>query len=357
MKPFQILVTILALSMGTSSLRAGTGIPTADNHPVLVYARVADTLPSVDTLVVPEAMPSIDSLLSDEALLADLRSMLDSMGIRKSFFSVDLGVGNRLFSLRNNTFNAQQVAENRVSFTPSLSYYHKSGLGISATAFMSVFDGKASFYQYAFSPSYDYLNNQKVAFGVSYAYYLTRDDLSFYATPFRHEVYGYVRGRKGWLRPGFNVGWATGSYQEVSQLDTVIFGIPRRITDTSTVGLTDLAFGFSASHHIDIDDIFKKGDGLTIIPMAMLTLGAQTYDVQSKTTVFSGTRLRYASRRYNRTDFENTGLRFQNVSFSLNASYFLDKLALSAGYFLNYFIPEADKKFTHVFSVSSGLTF
>jgi hypothetical protein len=356
MKPF--LTILFAACLSVPCLRAETGTPLPAIPGAVGFSIPIDTLPpAADTLVVPEEMASIDSLLSDEALLADLRSLLDSMGIRKSFFSVDLGVGNRLFSLRNNSFNAQQIAENRVSFTPSVSYYHKSGLGISATAFMSAFDGQASFYQYAFSPSYDYLNNRKVAFGVSYAYYLTRDDLSFYATPFRHELYGYVRGRKGWLRPGFNAGWASGSYQEISRLDTVVFGIPRRITDTSTVNLTDLAFGFSASHHIDFDDIFKKGDGLTIIPTAMLTLGAQTYDLQSKTTIISGSRLRNFTRRYNTTDFENTGLRFQSISFSLNASYFLDKLSLSGGYFLNYFIPDTDRKFTHVFSVSAGLTF
>jgi hypothetical protein len=206
MKPF--LTGIIVLFLGISSLRAGTGMPVGGAPPVRVDLHPADTLPNaIDTMPIPGTIPSIDSLLSDEALLADLRGLLDSMGIRKSFFSVDLGVGNRLFSLRNNSFNAQQVAENRVSFTPSLAYYHKSGLGVSATAFMSVFDGKASFYQYAFSPSYDFLNSKQVAFGVSYAYYLTRDDLSFYATPFRHELYGYVRGRKGWLRPGFNAGW------------------------------------------------------------------------------------------------------------------------------------------------------
>ncbi len=317
-----------------------------------------DTVPAVpDSAVTEAAMPSVDSLLSDAALLADIRSLLDSMGIRKSFFSVDLGVGNRLFSLRNNSFNAQQVSENRISLTPSVTYYHKSGLGFSAMAFLSTFDGKASFYQYAFSPSYDYLNNRKFSFGVSYAYYLTRDDLSYYATPFKHEVYGYVRGRKGWLRPGFAAGWATGSYQEARQLDTVIFGIPRRITDTTTVGLKDLALTFSAGHHFDVDDLFKKGDGLSIVPQALLTLGAQSYEQQSKTTLFSGRLYRYVSRRYNTTSFENTGLRFQSVSFSLNATYFLDKLSLSGGYFLNYYLPEAEQKVTHVFSVSAGLVF
>ena len=319
---------------------------------------MTDTIPlAAPTVSVPDSLASIDSLLTDEALLAEIRSLLDSMGIRKSFFSVDMGVGNRLFSLRNNSFNAQQVAENRVSLTPSATYYHKSGLGFSATAFLSIFDGKASFYQYAFSPSYDYLNNRKFSFGVSYAYYLTRDDLSFYATPFRHELYGYVRGRKGWLRPGFSAGWATGSYKVIRQLDTVIYGVPRRITDTSNVGLTDLALSFSASHYFEWDDLFKKGDGLTVVPMALLTLGAQTFDTRSKTTIYSGRLYRYVSRRYNTSNFENTGLRFQSLSMALNATYFIDKLSLSGGYFLNYFLPETDQKFTHVFSLSAGLIF
>ena len=316
-----------------------------------------DTLPPAVGLSDSASLLSVDSLLSDEALLADIRGLLDSMGIRKSFFTVDLGVGNRLFSLRNNTFNAQQVSENRVSLTPSVAYFHKSGLGLSATAFMSVFDGKPSFYQYAFSPSYDYLDSRKLVFGVSYAYYLTRDDLSFYATPFKHELYGYVRARKGWLRPGFSAGWATGSYQEVRQLDTVINGIPRRITDTTNVGVTDLALSASASHSFDWEGVFTRKDGLTVVPMIMLTAGAQTYDVQSKFTVFSGRRFRYVSRRARTNDFENTGLRFQSVSAAVNASYFVGAFSVSGGYFLNYFIPETDTKFTHVFSVSVGLTF
>jgi hypothetical protein len=111
MKSF--LTLILAIYLGASGLRAETGAPLSGKPRPAGLLHLIDTLPQPkDTLVVPEALASIDSLLSDEALLADLRSLLDSMGIRKSFFSVDLGVGNRLFSLRNNTFNAQQLAEN-----------------------------------------------------------------------------------------------------------------------------------------------------------------------------------------------------------------------------------------------------
>ncbi|MGL6270032.1 MAG: hypothetical protein ACRC2O_19010, partial [Chitinophagaceae bacterium] len=124
-----------------------------------------DTLPLADSPV-----SQSDSITIDEDMLSDLRFLLDSLKIRKSFFSVDLGVGNRLFSVRNINFNAQQVTSNRISFTPSVTYYHKSGFGLNAVAFLSSFEGKLKFYQYAFSPSYDYLNNQKISFGLSYTY-------------------------------------------------------------------------------------------------------------------------------------------------------------------------------------------
>lgn len=311
-----------------------------------------DTVPSADT-----SLLQTDSISVDEDMLADLRLLLDSMNIRKSFFSVDLGVGNRLFSVRNINFNAQQVTSNRISFTPSVTYYHKSGFGLNAVAFLSSFEGKLKFYQYAFSPSYDYLNNQKVSFGMSYTYYLTRDDLSVYATPFKHELYGYVRGRKGWIRPGFSMGWAIGTYTDVKQLDTVIFGIPRRFVDTSFIGLQDFSMTFSAAHYFDFEDLFKKGDGLSISPIIMLVTGAQNYAADSKTTLFSGTRLRNVTRRYSYATTDKTGLRFQSLAAALSATYFIEKLSLSAGYFISYYLPETDMPFSHIFSINAGLTF
>jgi hypothetical protein len=313
---------------------------------------VRDTLPLADSAIV-----QTDSLVIDDDMLSDLRYLLDSMNIRKSFFSVDLGIGNRLFSVRNINFNAQQVTSNRISITPSVTYYHKSGLGINAMAFLSSFEGTPRFYQYAFSPSYDYLNNKKVSFGLSYTYYITRDDLSVYATPFKHELYGYVRGRKGWLRPGFSMGWAKGTYTDIKQLDTVIFGIPRRFVDTTKVGLQDFSMTFSAAHHFDYDDLFKKGDGLSIVPTVMLVSGAQNYAADSKTTVFSGTRLRNITRRYASGTTDKTGLRFQSLAASLSTTYFLDKLSVSAAYFISYYLPETDQPFTHIFSITAGLTF
>jgi hypothetical protein len=318
----------------------------------------AQTESARDTLPLPQkTLIQTDSVNIDDSMLADLRFLLDSMKIKQSFFSVYLGVSNRLFSFRNNNFNAQQVTADRIAFTPSLTYYHKSGLGISAMAYLSSFEGKPSFYQYAFSPSYDYLNNKKVAFGLSYTYYLTRDDLVVYATPFKHELYGYVKGRKGWLRPGFSMGWATGTYIDVKQLDTVIFGIRRRFIDTTKVGLQDFSMNLSVSHYFDFENLFKKGDGLSLVPQLMVVAGAQNYQADTKTSIYSGARLRYSGRRYQASNTENTGLRFQSIAAAFNVTYFIYKLSISAGYFLNYYLPETDKPFTNIFSISAAMTF
>jgi hypothetical protein len=153
------------------------------------------------------------------------------------------------------------------------------------------------------------------------------------------------------------MGWAKGTYTDIKQLDTVIFGIPRRFVDTTKVGLQDFSMTFSAAHHFDYDDLFKKGDGLSIVPTVMLVSGAQNYAADSKTTVFSGTRLRNITRRYASGTTDKTGLRFQSLAASLSTTYFLDKLSVSAAYFISYYLPETDQPFTHIFSITAGLTF
>ena len=82
--------------------------------------------------------PSIDALpdstyLSD-SLLVDLKSLLDSFEFKKSFVSINVTLSNALFSLRNDNFNAQQAYTSKLSMTPSLSYYHRSGLGVTGAA-------------------------------------------------------------------------------------------------------------------------------------------------------------------------------------------------------------------------------
>jgi len=89
----------------------------------------------------------------------------------------------------------------------------------------------------------------------------------------------------------------------------------------------------------------------------MLVTGAQNYAADSKTTFFSGTRLRSVTRRYSSETTDKTGLRLQSLAAALSATYFIDKLSLSAGYFISYYLPETDKPFSHIFSINAGITF
>jgi hypothetical protein len=318
----------------------------------------AQTGSSADSSGIREKATSLpDTALLDQELLNDLRALLDSMDFRSSFFSIGVGAGNRFFSLRNNNFNAQQQTTDRIAFTPSASYFHKSGFGFTAMGFLSEIEGKTGFYQYALSPSYDYLRSRKVSFGISYTWYLTEKQAEFYATPFKHEIYAYAQGRKGWMRPGFSAGWATGSYQDIRQLDTVIFGIPRRFIDTTDADLQDFSLMASVSHVFDWDDVIHKGDGISVIPQVMFVAGAQHIESNSKFSVFGGRQFTRLRRTFRFDSEDQTGLRFQSVAFSLSASWFMGKFSVSPGYFISYYIPETDEKVSQIFSVMLGWTF
>src|SRR5262249_32871832 len=85
----------------------------------------------------------------------------------------------------------------------------KNGLGITASANM-IDDGKShNFYQFTISPSFDYIKDRKLATGISYTKYITKDALPFYTSPLQNEIYGYFLWRKAWLQPGItaNYGW------------------------------------------------------------------------------------------------------------------------------------------------------
>jgi hypothetical protein len=208
------------------------------------------------------------SSLKNDSLLVELRSLLDSMNKPVSFFSFYTSVSNRLYSTKNNAFNAQQYSNSNMAVSPSISYYHKTGLGFSATSYMSTVDGKFSLYQTALSPSFDKIN-KKIMYGVSYSYYIKK--MSTVSTPYEHEIYAYVQGRKKWLRPSLAFGWAEGEYKDVSVIPIKLNGNYRWISDTSKVTLNDLSLIAGLSHSFVFDHIFTKKDALHLVSKILTT--------------------------------------------------------------------------------------
>lgn len=305
----------------------------------------------------------IKDLLSDfknDSLLYDLSSMLDSMNKLESFFSVNASISNRLFSNKNNAFNSQQTNTGLTAFSPSISYFNKSGLGFSVTPYLRNIDGKFSLYQTALSPSYDVISKKSI-FGISYSYYQKKESAS--ATPYNHEVYAYIQGRKSWLRPSLAAGWAKGNYQDVSVIPVKINGNNRMIIDTSTVKLIDISLIAEVSHTFTLNHVLSRGDAITFLPQLSVIGGSQSFVTTSKMTypelknrAIRDDRIRKIYKISSTSSSSNFAL--QTMALSVNISYLQNILSISAGYFMGYYLNDTiGNELSHIFSVGMGLTF
>ncbi|MFN5423503.1 MAG: hypothetical protein ACK5AO_09575 [bacterium] len=311
---------------------------------------------SVDSVALADEL----SNLKNDSLLAELRLLLDSMDQRGSFFSVSTSVSNRLFSTKNYAFNSQQTNLGITAFMPSVAYFHHSGFGLSATGYIRNISGSPSFYQTALSPSYDKIN-QKLMYGVSYSYYIKKQDPNTLVTPYNHELYAYIQGRKTWLRPSLALGWATGTYQDISSFTDTRFGIPILVTDTSQVRLSDFSVSASVSHMFSFQKVFSKKAILTLIPQLSLIGGVQSYSSITKSSVRVNRsreeQLRRVRRLYRVSSSSSSTMSLQTAAFSTNLSWYKGAVSLSAGYFLGYYFDNnTGSRVSHIFNLSAGVT-
>lgn len=307
-------------------------------------------------------------LLKSDSLMDELKSLLGTMYKPESFFSANLAYSNRLFSTKNNALNAQQTRTGQAALLPSVSYFNKSGLGLTATGFMRNVDGKPSFYQMAISPSYDYIG-KKVITGISYTNYIKTVENSLLATPFTHEVYAYAQLRKTILRPFLAMGWASGSYQDVSLIPLRISGDDIFVLDTSRVELNDFSTILGVSHTFTFQKLFAKDDMLTFVPSLNLIAELQNYktiplsigvlkDLDEDEEDDDDIDIDRIRKRFNLNPKTLSKFSFQTLAFSANANWYKSSYSVSAGYFMGYYFNNVNtSKFVHFFNLTVGLTF
>ena len=301
------------------------------------------------------------SALKNDSLMSELRSLLDSMNQQQSFFSFYASVSNRLFSAKNNAFNSQQSNTSVTAFTPALSYFHKTGFGISATSYLRAIDGKFSMYQTAISPSFDKIE-KKLMYGVSYSYYLKNKSIE--STPYNHELYAYLQGRKTWLRPSLAIGWAKGGYSDVSTIPIKVNGNYRWILDSTYISLSDLSLSAGVSHSFIFNEVILKNDAVTFVPQLSLIGGRQSFETSS-TMVLPGIPEREVNDDRIRKIYKlpsssssSSQLSLQTLAFSASLTYMKQAVSLSTGYFAGYYFNNTSgNKLSHIFNISIGLTF
>jgi hypothetical protein len=305
-----------------------------------------------------ELKSSLDSMLQNDALA----QMLDSLNTidAKSSFDVSIGFGNRLFSLSNNSLTADQADVRKLIVTPSVSYYHKSGFGVSLTTFLGSDSGTARVFQTGITPSYDYAG-KKLSAGIAYTRYFDNKSLSVSPSPFQNDLYAYVSAEKGLLQPGLAIGYASGKYKEYT--DSIRMRPvplpPIRILDTTTYTLKDFSLMGSVKHDFEFFQVLGKNDGLLISPQVMLIAGSQKFTSVSTTTAITrqpqGGALR-VRRKSSATD--KTGFSLQSAAFSLDIDYSTGKFYIRPQLYLDYYLPQTDgNRLTSTFSCVLGVSF
>jgi hypothetical protein len=305
-----------------------------------------------------------DSTTVIDSLMAGFDDYLDSALAPKSFFSASLALGNRTFSLQNNALNTQSTATG-LSYTPAVGYYHKTGIGISATAFITDVNKKIQPYQHSLTPSFDMIGN-KFSTGISYTRYFAKDTSIGNTTPYTNDWYTYFTIRKKSWRFSISLGYANGSFEDkikykdsIRVYDTALQKIVwRRYTATvkSANDLQDFSFSLSARKSFEWEEVLAKEDNLLLTFAGYLVAGSShistTGNINYQSKKIQLTRFR---RKFDNTD--GTGFQFQSTSLSTSLLYTIGKFNIQPIWYVEYYFPDTDNHFNQVFSLALGITF
>ena len=298
-----------------------------------------------------------DNGFDSTEVLKELMALLDSAKTPASYFSVEAGVGNRLFSIHNNRLNARQSSISTLVYTPSSGYFHKSGLSLSAGAYLlNEKDNGFGASQYSLMPAYSLLNNDAVGFSFSYTHLFVKDYFSPYASPIQNDFYTAFSYKKSWIKPGIAAGYSTGIYKQVIEKDTTIGLIRRRLYDSTTNNLRSFSMMLSASHDFEWEHIFSSNDGFLFTPSVILNFGSYNINVTHKTNAPNF--VNNLIKRGRLPKLITSNFRAESAGINLNCNYSIGNFSFSPQLYLDYYLQETDSdKFTQSFNFSAGYIF
>lgn len=306
-----------------------------------IYSQVSDT-------TVLSAKDSIK-------ILQEVMELLNAANNPASYIMANIGFGNRLFSINNNALNAKQ-ATGRLIYTPTVGYFHKSGLGLTAGINMLQEVKGLDINQYSISPSYELAGNHHMDFGISYTRYFVKDKFSVYSSPIQNDLYTSFIYKKKWLQPGIGLGYSSGEYKESIKKDTTINNIHRRLYDSITYRFKAFSAIFTLGHSYTWYGVLTKKDGLKFTHTIMANAGS------SKTSITHKTNAQYLynflNRRRKIPKLHKEKFEIQSVGLSLDVNYAIGNFILEPLLYLDYYLQDtSEKKFSPVFTFNIGYIF
>lgn len=298
----------------------------------------------------------LDSLLQNDEFM----KMINDDDKSASYFKINVAVGNQLYSSQNKAVKNLQNASLLV-ISPSIGYYHKSGMGISLAGDLLTENNKTDFYQYSVTPSYTYSDWKFANVGFYYSHYFIKNDYSTSTSPIQDEFYTSVFLKKTWLKPGVAVGYSSGKYHEVIKIDTVIRQTRIKYIDTVATSLSSFSIVGSLQHSFEFSNLFSKNDGIVLTPQFSLITGINNFQSNHKSSLTNYntfTKKKLKKIRHFISQSDNDKYQLQSIGFDMDVEYLINKFYIEPDVYFDYYLPKTnDKRFSRFFNLIIGFNF
>jgi len=312
----------------------------------------------------PGKQTAVDTSFTDyDALFDELDVFLDSLMTPRNFLLLNVSVNSGYFNYESRENNSIVAIKKNV-YVPSLSYFTKSGLGISGSASI-LHDGKqVNPYQYSISGSYDYIKNRKLITGFSLTHFFTKNDLPFYTSPLQNGAYAYFTYRNFWIKPtvAASYGWGTRSeYIEREERITSIRLKKRGYTRINTQeSINDFNLTVSARHDFYWLNVLSGNDFIRFTPQLSFISGTQKFGINQNTNSYATLKGNGGSVLYNSENaYLDDTMYFQPLSLAvfIKTEYSIGRFYIQPQIMFDYYIPAKTANLTTVFLLNAGVIF
>jgi hypothetical protein len=329
---------------------------------LLWFAASAQTN-TVDSVIVPAKDDfTIDTTLDYDELFRDFDAFMDSILTPRSYTLATLNMGKGYY----NFVSKGGVVETskKLTYQPMLGYYHKNGLGVTATGYIADDGQNLNFFQGSITPSFDYLQNRNIATGVSFTKFITKDSLPFYTTPLQNELYAYFTYRKWWVKPTISVSYGWGSRSDYTQREELIQDLRLRRRGFTYINteesVSDFSIVASARHDFYWLDVFTDRDHIRLTPQLAFTSGTQQFGFNQSSSTYVTVIRNNSSVLYSTDDFSlDDKVDFQPLSLTLflRGEYSIGKFFIQPQLTFDYYFPATSQNLSTLFSINAGFIF
>lgn len=295
-----------------------------------------------------------DSTQINSELDEELFNILNN---QKSYnhFNFAAGIGNKFFSVKNNALNSSQSQLNKLFYTGTLNYQHKSGFNLSVMPFLASDKGELKIYQTAVTPGYNFSINN-FDFSLSYTRYLADYKTYNSNATYQNDFFTTIKYIKPFLQPSLSLGYTTGRFKEIN-IDTIKNLNNRIVKDSTNNSIKNISMSLGLEHSFKFDNFLHTDGNLSLTPQLFIIAGSEKFAV-THTNKNYNLFVNRSKKFKPRTQKLNDAFNLQSLALSFDVTYNIGKFSLSQNMYVDYYIHNTTmKRFTNVYSLSAGISF